>query len=97
MRNPNDAPTSREAITSAGDQKPQSQRFGVGNWAALAILLIFLGLATAFAVYVWNQLEGVDISTQGWIAMSLGIIFTAAIGIGLMALIFYSNRKDFDR
>ena len=97
MRNPNDAPTSREAITNAGDQKPELHRFGVGNWAALAILLIFLGLATAFAVYVWNQLEGVDISTQGWIAMSLGIIFTAAIGFGLMALIFYSNRKNYDR
>jgi hypothetical protein len=101
MRNPNNAPTSRgptsETTNSAGDQNQALQRFGVGNWAALAILLIFLGLATAFAVYVWNQLEGVDISTQGWIAMSLGIIFTAAIGIGLMALIFYSNRKNYDR
>lgn len=97
MRTPNDAPNFRETTNSAGDQKAELHRFGVGNWAALAILLVFLGLATAFAVYVWNQLEGVDISTQGWIAMGLGITFTAAIGIGLMVLIFYSSRRNYDR
>jgi hypothetical protein len=97
MRNPSDAPPFRETTNTAAGQKSELRRFGVGNWAALAVLLIFLGLATAFAVYVWTELGDTDISTQGWVAMALGIIFTAAIGIGLMTLIFYSNRRNYDQ
>jgi len=29
--------------------------------------------------------------------MSLGILFTAAIGVGLMTLIFYSSRRNYDQ
>jgi hypothetical protein len=29
--------------------------------------------------------------------MSLGILFTAVVGIGLMVLIFYSSRKNYDQ
>lgn len=97
MRNPSDAPSFRETTNSAGAQKTELRRFGIGNWAAIAVLLLFLGLAIAFAVYVWTQIGGVDISTQGWVAMGLGILFTAAIGIGLMTLIFYSSRRNYDR
>jgi hypothetical protein len=97
MRNPSDAPPFRETINTAAGQKSELRRSGVGGWAALAILLIFLGMATAFAVYVWTQLGDTDISTQGWVAMALGVIFTAAIGIGLMTLIFYSNRRNYDQ
>jgi hypothetical protein len=92
MESPTDVPGAGPETN--GSKRP---RFGTGNWTALAVLLGFLGVAIAFAVYIWNQLEGVDISPQGWIAMSLGIIFTAAVGVGLMALVFYSSRRNYDR
>ena len=97
MRKPSDAPNLRETTDSAGAQKAEPRRSSIGNWTAIAVLLLFLGMATAFAVYVWNQLGGVEISTQGWVAMSLGILFTAAIGVGLMTLIFYSSRRNYDQ
>jgi hypothetical protein len=33
---------------------------------------------------------------HGWIAMGLGVFFTSALGIGLMSLVFYSNRSKAD-
>jgi hypothetical protein len=36
-------------------------------------------------------------STAGYVAMVLGIIVTLALGTGLMALVFYSNREGHDR
>jgi hypothetical protein len=35
-------------------------------------------------------------SVGGWIAMILGIIATLALGVGLMTLMFYSNRSGRD-
>jgi hypothetical protein len=43
--------------------------------------------------------RGIDtegISTHGIIAMVLGTMFTVLVGVGLMALIFYSNRSGQD-
>jgi hypothetical protein len=42
-------------------------------------------------------LDGVQISLAGWIFMGLGIVFTLLVGGGLMALVFYSSRNDYDR
>jgi hypothetical protein len=35
-------------------------------------------------------------SGHGYAAMALGIIFSLALGFGLMALMFYSSRHGFD-
>ena len=35
-------------------------------------------------------------STAGWAAMLLGIVVTLALGIGLMSLVFLSNRRGYD-
>jgi hypothetical protein len=35
-------------------------------------------------------------STAGWVAMALGIVATLALGVGLMALVFISNRRGYD-
>jgi protein-S-isoprenylcysteine O-methyltransferase Ste14 len=37
-----------------------------------------------------------QISMHGWIAMSLGVLFSLLIGCGLMWLSFYSSRNGFD-
>jgi hypothetical protein len=35
-------------------------------------------------------------SAGGWAALVLGVVVTLALGIGLMALVFISNRRGFD-
>jgi hypothetical protein len=49
------------------------------------------------AVHAWNALAGVGISVMGWFFIVIGILLTLGLGGGLMALVFYSSRKDFDR
>ena len=72
-------------------------RLGAGGWFAIVVLLGFLLAALAYAVRAWNELDGVAISPAGWIFMLLGVAFTLLVGGGLMALVFYSGRNDFDR
>jgi hypothetical protein len=63
----------------------------------LGLVAIAAGTAAAIwlAVAIWGE-GGGDISWQGWLAMGLGIVATAALGGGLMALIFYSSRMGYD-
>jgi hypothetical protein len=65
-------------------------------------ILTFAGFNAALVVVVLVTLwvvGGFDesgLSVQGWVAMFLGITFTSALGVALMALVFYSDRKDYD-
>jgi hypothetical protein len=45
--------------------------------------------------YAWNSVD-VEMSVHGYVAMILGIIFSLVVGCGLMALVFYSNRRGYD-
>ena len=69
---------------------------GVGGWMAIAALGLFLGAAVWFLFYGWN-LTNAELSTNGVIALVLGIVFSMALGAGLMTLLFWSNRKGYDR
>ena len=35
-------------------------------------------------------------SEGGWVALVLGVLATLALGIGLMALVFISNKRGYD-
>ena len=72
----------------------------VGAWIVLAVLVALLILAIAFLFVGWGPGEGEpgqQMSTTGYVAMAFGIIVTFGLGAGLMALVFYSNRKGHDR
>lgn len=64
------------------------------------ILLGALGLLLLGALFValrgWTGLAGVEIPWQGWLALIGGALLTLALGIGLMALMFYSARRGHD-
>jgi hypothetical protein len=70
-----------------------------GTWLTVAVLLALLGMA---CVIVYVSLtppggeQGTPMSAGGYVAMALGIIATLGLGIGLMSLIFYSNRHGRD-
>ncbi len=76
--------------------KPVSKSLGPGGWFAIVVLVGFLAAAIAYAVHAWNAMAGVGISTAGWVAMILGVVVTTAVGGGLMALVFYSSRNNYD-
>jgi hypothetical protein len=66
------------------------------NWvAALVAVAVVLVIGTVIAA-VWTGIGDSDISGAGWLAMGLGVIVTLALGIGLMALVFISNRRGYD-
>ena len=73
------------------------QKSGLGTIITLAVLIGLLLLAIVFMVIGWDAPEGgTAMSTTGWIAMVFGILVTFALGAGLMALMFYSNRHGRD-
>ena len=67
-----------------------------GSWIIIGVLL------TLLAAVIWFVYEGlvtspdVQVSEQGYIAMALGIFFSLVVGVGLMALVFYSSRAGYD-
>lgn len=71
----------------------------IGSWIMVTFLVLFLLLAIVFMVVGWGASDadvGQSMSTAGYVAMTFGIIATLALGIGLMALVYYSNRKGHD-
>ncbi|HZQ00842.1 MAG TPA: hypothetical protein VFB13_14970 [Reyranella sp.] len=75
------------------------RKLGGGGAIALVVLVGLLLFAIYFMLVGWDVGDsghGGSISSLGYVAMGLGIFFTLALGIGLMALIFYSNRSGRD-
>ena len=72
------------------------RRLSVGAWIAIVVLIALLA-----AAIVGVSLSGTDdlasgVSGPGTIAMIFGVLFTIAVGVGLMGLIFYSSRRGYD-
>jgi len=76
---------------------PPAAPLGAWGWIAIVAIFGFLAVAIAFAVYGWNSIESVSIPPMGWVVLGIGILVTLLVGGGLMALLFYSSRKHYDR
>ncbi len=68
----------------------------LGTIALVAALFAILAAAGWFAARAWISVEVPPMPTTGYVAMALGIVFSLAIGCGLMALLFYSSRHGYD-
>lgn len=68
----------------------------MGPAILISVLLAFLGAAFYMAFSGWTAHGDVEMSSHGWIAMVLGIVFSLVIGCGLMALVFISSRRGHD-
>ena len=66
-----------------------------GPIAIIVALLLILAAALAYA-YSGLTAPGEPMPIEGWIALSLGAVFSLIVGIGLMALLFYSSRRGYD-
>lgn len=71
-------------------------KLGPGTIALVAALLTMLVGAGWFAARAWISVEGPPMPTVGYVAMALGVVFSLVVGIGLMALLFYSSRHGYD-
>jgi hypothetical protein len=66
------------------------------SWIALAAAVVVVLAVGTESAGVWRALGASEISLAGWLAMGLGVLFSLALGIGLMALVFFSNRRGYD-
>ena len=63
---------------------------------AVALATIVVVGVLAVVASLWAALGDTEISAAGWAAMVLGVLVALALGIGLMALVFFSSRHGYD-
>lgn len=64
--------------------------------AALVVALLgILALSVYGVAQAWKGV-GLELSLHGWIALTLGVVLSIALGVGLMSLVFYSARRGYD-
>jgi hypothetical protein len=66
------------------------------SWVAVVVACAVVLVIGVLIGALWIGIGDSEISTAGWLAMGLGVIVTLALGIGLMALVFFSNRRGYD-
>jgi hypothetical protein len=79
------------------EEEPSKNRLSAAGWLTIVILLGLLAGALWYAAGIWGALAGTHISGLGWTFMILGVVVTFAVGAGLMGLVFYSSRHNYDQ
>src|SRR5260370_39336678 len=88
----------------APDEKPRHldmllkdfKRLSTGAWIAIVALIVLLVVAIIGVYYSGTDDLASGVSGPGYLAMAFGVLFTIAVGAGLMGLIFYSSRRGYD-
>ncbi len=60
------------------------------------LTIVMGGLLAAVMFGVLTDWDASAMSIHGWIALSLGTLFSLAVGGGLLALLFHSSRRGYD-
>ncbi len=68
------------------------------GWVRIAVAIAVIGVigVIVLAARLWRMIGGAGISWVGWLALVLGALLSLGVGIGLMALIIFSNRQGYD-
>lgn len=78
-------------------QQPAKKRtMTLGTWFLVILFGGALGAVIWYAVHAWFSVPD-QMTRHGYIALVLGIVFSVALGAGLMALVFWSHKKGYDR
>lgn len=78
------------------NKRSGTSSLGKAGWVALIALFGLLAWAIWYGFQAWGLMGGVSISPMGWLFLLLGVVFTVAVGAGLMGLLFYSSRSGRD-
>jgi|SRR4051812_25655234 hypothetical protein len=93
---PEEGHMNNSGIKSRSDTESSSPRHSIlGAWVVVGVLSAFLVGAGIVGYLGWTSTDS-DVPASGYIAMALGVIFSLVVGVGLMALVFYSSRKGYD-
>jgi hypothetical protein len=76
-------------VAAPGDRAPLRRAF------VTAGLLLFIALV-AVGLYGWFAFGDMGMTASGYLALALGVIGTLALAIGLMTLVYFSNRYGYD-
>ena len=68
----------------------------LGAWALIAVLLVILAAVVVFAYRGLTFDSEFQMPAVGYVALGFGVFFSVILGIGLMSLVFYSNRAGYD-
>ena len=63
---------------------------------AILTLVVCIGLGIVAIYFATTINSDLPLSDSGSLAMIIGVTFTLIIGVGLMALSFFSSRRGFD-
>ena len=66
-----------------------------GSITLLAAMVMLLGAAAYYAAQGF-LVPGEGMPREGYVVMTIGIVFSIVVGAGLMALVFLSSRKGYD-
>jgi hypothetical protein len=69
---------------------------GMATWIAVAVAVAVVILLIVVVARFWTGLGDSGMSEGGWVALVLGALVTLALGVGLMALVFISNKRGYD-
>jgi hypothetical protein len=68
----------------------------LSGWVMILTLGALLISTAALAYVGWTSAAGTAVPPSGYVALTLGVLFSVVVGIGLMGLVFYSSRYDYD-
>jgi hypothetical protein len=66
------------------------------TWVALGLASAAVFAVALVIVELWSGIGDSEISLAGAVAMIFGVVVALALGIGLMSLVFLSNRRGYD-
>ena len=72
-----------------------SQGSNLARWLVIAALCAMLVAACVLGYLGWTSTD-TSVPASGYVALVLGVVFSLVVGVGLMALVFYSSRKGYD-
>jgi hypothetical protein len=72
------------------------RKLSLGTIALIVALIAILVAALWYAASAWISISGPPMPAVGYVAMTVGIVFSLIVGCGLMALLFYSSRHGYD-
>ncbi|MGX4804892.1 hypothetical protein [Bradyrhizobium guangdongense] len=80
----------------AGEIATGRRSMSLAGYVLVGSLLALLAAAVVIACLGWSSAPDSDVPTVGYATLAIGVGFSLLVGIGLMALVFYSSRSGYD-